>query len=355
MKPLYKRYSKPGSSPGLSPPEGGGPSPSSKLTVITYGPGRLEEQELTNSDVIPGPPGTGNIWIDVKGSDDTAMLHQLGERFGLHPLALEDVINHGQRPKLNLDEGYVFVVLRHVSIQETVGAGQVSLFFGRNFVISIHDGPSDLFEGVQRRLRESSLKIRSQTADYLAYALIDTVVDQFFPVLEEYGERIETLEDELVENPDRDTLHQIHAIKRDFLLLRRAAWPHREVLSQLERIETPLIHKNTRIYLHDCYEHAVQIMDTIENYRDLVTSMLDVYLSSVSNRTNEVMKVLTVLASIFVPVTFLAGVYGMNFDRTAGPWSMPELGWSWGYPAFWGAVGLLSILMLLYFRRKGWI
>lgn len=350
MKSLAKRYSKPGSPPGLPAPGESIAPGGALLTVVTYTADRVDEQRPADAAALEGlPPTTGNVWIDVAGSQDHATLHRLGEKFGLHALALEDVMNHGQRPKFNLYDGHAFVVLKHMMLGESVDACQVSLFFGRNFVISIHDGSPELFEAVRERLRQNSPRIRRQTADYLAYALIDAVVDQFFPVLEEYGERIEALEDELVEDPDRATLHRIHEVKRDFLLLRRAAWPHREVVSQMERAETPLIHNETRVYLRDCYEHAVQIMDTIENYRDLVTGMLDVYLSSVSNRTNEVMKVLTVMASIFIPVTFLAGVYGMNFDR------MPELHWGWGYAVFWGVVVVLALGMLVLFRRKRWL
>lgn len=350
MKSLAKRYSKPGSAPGLSAPEKARPEVAAALTVVVYTADRLEEERCSGAAALDGRPMPfGNVWIDVAGSQDHDMLHRLGEQFGLHPLALEDVMNHGQRPKFNLYDDHAFVVIKHVSLADSVEAAQVSLFFGRDFVVSIHDGTPELFEVVRERLRQGSTRIRRHAVDYLAYALIDAVVDQFFPVLEEYGERIEALEDELVEDPDRKTLHRIHEIKRDFMLLRRAAWPHREVVSQMERAETSLIHKDTAIYLRDCYEHAVQIMDTIENYRDLVTGMLDVYLSSVSNRTSEVMKVLTVIASIFIPVTFLAGVYGMNFGN------MPELRWSWGYAAFWVAVAVLAAGMLALFRRKRWL
>jgi magnesium transporter len=318
--------------------------------VVSYDADRLEEKRLSGSGAIDlRPPPSGSVWVDVTGSQDQATLQRLGEQFQLHPLALEDVLNRGQRPKFNRYDDHVFVVIRHMSLDESVQAGQVSLFLGHGFVISVHDDPPELFEAVRERLRHRSSRIRRHAADYLAYALVDTVVDLFFPLLEEYGERIEALEDELIDDPGRETLYRIHEIKRDFMLLRRAAWPHREVVSRMERAETPLIGKDTRIYLRDCYEHAVQIMDTIENDRDLVTSMLDVYLSSVSNRTNEVMKVLTVMASVFIPATFLAGVYGMNFQN------MPELRWGWGYASFWIVVSVLAAGMLSLFRFKRWL
>lgn len=356
MRSMTKRYSAPGSSPGLLVSQKAGPETAATLTVVKYTADKMAEERMAGAAALElDTTAPSNVWVDVAGSQDRGTLHLLAQRFRLHPLALEDVVNHGQRPKLNHYDDHIFVVLRQMRLDASVSACQVSLFFGRNFVISIHDGTPEQFESVRERLHQSGLRIRRQTADYLAYALIDTVIDRFFPVLEEYGERLEGLEDNLVEAPDRCTLRRIHEFKRDFLLLRRAAWPHRDVVSQLERIETPLIRKSTRIYLRDCYEHTVQIMDTIENYRDLVTGMLDVYLSSVSNRTNEVMKLLTVMASIFIPITFLTGVYGMNFDVTAGPWNMPELRWSWGYLAFWITVVLLTVGMLLMFQRKRWL
>ena len=364
-----KRFAKPGTAPGtLRPPEVRRVEEVS-ITVMEYGPDRVDEWQTRSVDEVlgrePGPapdrapgeaPGRAAVrWIDVVGLHDVEMLQSLGDHFGLHPLALEDVLNTGQRPKLESYRDHLFVVLRMIHPDPGQNTEQLSLFFGEGFVLTFQEAPGDVFEGVRKRIRHGLGRIRRMGSDYLAYALTDSVVDHLFPVLENLGERLEELEEEVIRDPDRKTVGAIHSVRKELLTLRRAAWPEREVVSALERSDSPLVQAETRVFLRDCYDHTIQILDMVETYRDLAASLLDLYLSSVSNRTNEVMRVLTVLASIFIPLTFMAGVYGMNFDPEAGPWSMPELDWAWGYPAFWGISVVIAAVLLIYFRRKDWL
>ncbi|MCW8828467.1 MAG: magnesium/cobalt transporter CorA, partial [Gammaproteobacteria bacterium] len=279
----------------------------------------------------------------------------LGQLFGLHPLALEDVINTGQRPKADSYGEQLFVVMNLPTVNEQgrIETEQVSLFLGEGFLISFHRGDSRPFEPVVQRLRKHSGKIRERKADYLLYALLDVTIDRGFPVLEFYSEYIEDLEDELLENPGKETLSRIHQLKRELLMLRRMLWPQREVINNLIREEQPQIRAETQPYLRDCYDHTIQIIDLIEVYREMTSSMMDVYLSSVSNRMNEVMKVLTVIATTFIPLTFIVGVYGMNFSGDS-PWAMPELNWYYGYPLVWLVMILVTGGMIIYFKRRNW-
>jgi magnesium transporter len=279
----------------------------------------------------------------------------LGNLFGLHPLALEDVINTGQRPKADSYDEQLFVVMNlpTVSEQGEIETEQVSLFLGDGFLISFHRGDSRPFEPVVQRLRKHSGKIRERKADYLLYALLDVIIDLGFPVLEFFSEYIEDLEIELLENPGKETLAKIHQLKRELLMLRRMLWPQREVINNLLREELPQIRQETLPYLRDCYDHTIQIIDLIEVYREMTSSMMDVYLSSLSNRMNEVMKVLTVIATIFIPLTFIAGVYGMNFAGDS-PWAMPELAWYYSYPVLWLIMLAIAGGMVVYFRRRNW-
>ncbi len=355
MKPFGKRFSHPGSSPGvLRAPEG--PAQAVQIRVMHYTPESLEESEPASVDeVMPYLERPGVVWIDVVGLHDVAALERLGDRLGLHLLALEDVLHHGQRPKVDDYEGHAFVVLKQMRIRASrLESEQISLFFDRRFVLTVQMTPRDDWEPVRQRLRSGRERIRGSGGDYLAYALVDAVIDSFFPLLEEYGDRIESLQQILLDQPDQEVLERIHAINRELILIRRAAWPHREVASTLERSESGVVAKETRVYLRDCYDHTVQILDILESYRDLARGLMDLYLSTVSNRMNEVMKVLTVMASIFIPLTFLAGVYGMNFDPDAGPLNMPEIRWAWGYPVFWAVILALGTGMVVYFKRKNW-
>ena len=270
----------------------------------------------------------------------------------MHPLVLEDILNTGQRPKLEDFDEYVFVVLKMFRYGDQVdgmGIEQISLILGPSFVISFQEEPGDVFDLVRGRIRESKGRIRKMGADYLAYALLDALVDSYFVVLERVGEKVEFLEEELVSDPRPETLQAIHNLKRDMLFLRKSVWPLREVVGALVRGEPSLFGESITVYLRDVYDHSIQVIDTIETFRDMVSGMLDIYLSSVSNRMNEVMKVLTIIATIFIPLTFITGLYGMNFKH------MPELAWRWGYPMVWAVMLTVVVLMLFYFRRKKWL
>lgn len=351
-----KSYHPPGTSPGtLRAPEHEVIG-EVHLRLAHYTPDAVQLREhVSIEDCIRFKEARGVTWLNITGTPDFALLREIGEAFGLHNLALEDVLNVGQRPKLETYDSHLFTILRCPRMdQETLVNEQISLFLGADFVISICSGNQHPFRPVYDRLRKVGSTIRNRGADYLAYALIDTVVDQAFPVLEELGELLEAVESEVVEQPQRDTLARIHWLRRELLLLRRALWPQREVVNNLLRNEHQQMEERTLIYLRDCYDHCVQVLEMVESYREMVTGMLDVYLSNVSNRLNQTMRVLTVIATIFIPLTFIVGVYGMNFDRQAGPWAMPELGWSWGYPITWAVMIGIAIAMLVAFKRKGW-
>lgn len=350
-----KHFTKPGTAPGTLEPRAERRVEAATIDFIDYSSDHLEEKRIARMEELLPLCETDTVtWINIVGGHDVQVLEQLGSGFGLHRLALEDVLHTGQRPKVEDYEDHNFIVLKLISLEDRLQAEQISIFQGKNFVITIQEVPGDVFDPIRERIRQGKGKIRDRGADYLTYALVDALVDHFFPVLEEYGERIEELEDELTDTPTRESLEKIHVIRKDLLMMRRAAWPQREVVSALERQESPLIDRGTKIFLRDAYDHAVQILDIIESYRDLASGLMDLYLSSVSNRTNDVMKVLTIMASIFIPLSFVAGIYGMNFNPEAGPWSMPELDWPWAYPALWLIMIGIAGGMVLFFRRRGW-
>jgi magnesium transporter len=279
-------------------------------------------------------------------------VEKIGTHFGIHPLIMEDILHTGQRPKGEDLGDYLFIVLKmiyHDEEKDEVIGEQLSLILGPNYVISFQEREGDVFNPIRERIRNAKGRIRKAGADYLAYVLVDAIVDHYFAILEELGGTIESLEEELVTNPRPETLQTIHTLKRELIFLRKSVWPLREVISGLEREESPLITEPTGIYLRDVYDHTIQVIDTIETYRDMVSGMLDIYLSSLSNRMNEVMKVLTMIATIFIPLTFIAGIYGMNFKF------MPELEWHWGYPMALVVMLLIVGSMFIYFRRKKWL
>jgi magnesium transporter len=349
---LRRVTSKIGLPPGALVPTGERRMERVKVRLVDYDRDRLEERELsTIEESFPYRDTPSITWINVDGIHDAEVMEKIGRHFGIHSLVLEDVLSIGQRPKTEDFDDYIFLVLKMLLYQEEseeVRAEQVSLILGRNFVISFQEIEGDVFNAVRERIRLSKGRIRRAGADYLAYALLDAVVDGYFVILERLGERIEELEDRLLADPGPETLRDIYTLKREMIFLRKSVWPLRELLSGLERTESDLIDKSTVIYLRDVYDHTIQVMDTVESFRDMASGMLDTYLSSVSNRMNEVMKVLTIIATIFIPVTFIAGVYGMNFDH------MPELHWRFSYFGALGAMGLVALVMVIYFRRKGW-
>jgi len=351
-----KRYHAPGTAPGTLKPSGTGEKVELKITLIDYTESDFQEVDLATADECKeylSRPST--TWIHIQGHAAPDTLRELGNLFDLHSLALEDVLNIGQRPKAETYDDQLFVIMSLPVMREAeISVEQLSLFHGENFVISIHQGEVDPFEPVRKRLRTASSRIRKRPADYLLYTLLDVVIDAGFPILEHFGELIADLEEELLESPSTSTLKRLHLYKRELLLLRRMLWPQRDALNTIMRSDHALIHDDTRFYLRDCYDHTIQIMDLLESFRDLTTGMLDVYLSSTSNRMNETIRILTVIATIFIPLTFIAGVYGMNFNTGKSPWSMPELNWYYGYPIVWLIMIAVAAGLLYFFKRKGW-
>ena len=291
-------------------------------------------------------------WINIDGLHEVEIIETIGTHFDIHPLILEDILHTGQRPKFEDFEKYIFIVFKMLYFDQNgddILEEQISIILGSNFVISFQEKEGDVFNPVRERIRAGRFQIKKRSIDYLAYALIDAVVDNYFLILEKIGEKIEDLEEELLDNPTPETLQTIHHLKRKLISLRKSIWPLREVIGGLERGESALFHESTTIYLKDVYDHTIQVIDTIETFRDMVSGMLDTYLSNVSNKMNEVMKVLTIIATIFIPLTFIAGIYGMNFEF------IPELKWHWGYFFIWGLMILIVIGMIFYFRRKKWL
>jgi len=324
-----------------------------RVTLIDYDEAKAVEKQVDRvEECFPFKDKPTVTWINVDGLSDTKLIQSLSENFAVHPLVQEDILNTDQRPKVEDFEDFLYIVLKMLRWNDEaneIDIEQVSLILGPNFVISFQERPGDVFEAIRDRIRTSKGRIRKVGADYLAYSLIDAIVDGYFTILEKMGERIEALEEHVVTNPRPATLKDIHKQKRDALFLRKSVWPLREVVSGLQRAESPLVKKETGIYLRDVYDHTIQVIDTMETFRDMLAGMLDTYLSSLSNRMNEVMKVLTIIATIFIPLTFIAGVYGMNFEF------MPELHKRWAYPAVLAVMLAVAVLMILYFRRKRWL
>jgi len=324
-----------------------------KITIIDYDATQFQEKEVkTIDECFPFKEKPTVTWINIDGLHRIDLIEQLGTHFGLHPLVMEDVVNTDQRPKIEDFVTYLFLVLKRLSYSShdsDVVSEQISLILGPTFLLSFQEAPGDEFDPIRDRIRSSKGRIRQMGVDYLAYTLIDAIIDNYFVLLEQIGDRIEEIEDILVANPRPETLQTLHTLKREMIVLRKSIWPLREVITRLERWETPLIQQATTIYLRDVYDHTIQVIDAIETYRDMLSGMLDIYLSSVSNRMNEVMKVLTMIATIFIPLTFIVGIYGMNFN-------MPELQWPWAYPyVFYVVLFVIILVMITYFRRKKWL
>jgi magnesium transporter len=350
---LKARSRKAGLSPGTLVHIGEKMTDTVKVAVLDYDERNCSETALTQFDqciVYLGKPSV--TWVDIEGVHDIQAMEKIGGCFGLHPLVMEDILNTDQRPKLEDYGDYLYIVLRMLTIGSETGeivSEQVSLILGQNFVLSIQEGAKgDVFDSVRTRIRSEKGQIRKLGADYLAYALIDAVVDNYFIILEKVGERIELLEESLISDPGPDTLQLLHHLKREMIYLRKSVWPLREVVSAMQRRDSALIRESTGYYLRDVYDHTIHVIDNIETFRDMLSGMLDIYLSSVSNRMNAVIKVLTIIATIFMPLTWIVGIYGMNFKH------MPELEWQWGYPAVWLAMLTISAGMMVYFKKKKW-
>jgi magnesium transporter len=348
-----KRSRKAGLPPGTPMHIGERKSETTHLMLLHYNEQGAVEKELKTADELAAMRDVpGVCWINVTGLHDVEHLSQFMDIFGLHPLVLEDILNTDQRPKLEDYGDYIYIVLKRLgsgSHAAEINTEQVSLILGKNLVISFLESDRNLFSGVKDRILNDHGRMRKYGADYLLYTLMDTIVDNYFAIFEDLGDRIESLQENIISKPTSASLQTLHTLKHQLLLLRKSVWPLREVVSGLQRGESPLVKRETWVYLRDVYDHTIQVIDTIETYRDMLSSMLDIYLSSLNIRLNEVMKVLTIIATIFMPLSFIVGIYGMNFHN------MPELDWRWGYPLLLILMTVLAGGMLFLFRRKKWI
>lgn len=347
-----RQHNKTGAPPGTVIYHGEEQTNKVKITLIEYNETEFLERDFYDlSECLDCVSGKLVKWINVDGVHQAELIEAIGKRFNIHPLTLEDIVNTSQRAKFEDYENYVVAIMKMIDYNvDELRSEQLSIVLMNGMVISFQEANGgDAFDLIRNRIRQGKGRIRKMGADYLAYALVDAVVDYYFNVLEKIGDKIEVIEEELISDPRESTMEQLHHMKREMIFVRKAVWPVRELINNMERSESELIQEGTGIYLRDVHDHAVRVIDTIETYRDLLSGMMDIYLSSVSNRMNEVMKILTIITTIFVPVTFIAGVYGMNFDY------MPELHSKWGYPAVWAVMLLIIISLIIYFKRKRWL
>ncbi|OGP68886.1 MAG: magnesium and cobalt transport protein CorA [Deltaproteobacteria bacterium RBG_16_44_11] len=347
-----KRSKKTGLPPGSLIHIGNRYAEKSKITLIRYDATFYSEKHLEALAHLNNEENKKGItWINIDGLQDIKLFEDIGELFGLHPLVLEDILNTDQRPKMEDYGDYIYLVLKNFHGQENGNllSDQISIILGKDFILSFTEKESDFFEPIKEKISKNKGRIRKEGADYLAHTIIDNIVDNYFIMLEGMEENMEHLEDALLNQTTPATLHAIHNFKRELIFLRKSLWPLREAISSLERLDSPLINKSTGIYFRDIFDHIIAVIDTVETFRDMISGMLDIYLSSISNKLNEVMKVLTIIATIFMPLTFLAGVYGMNFKF------MPELEFHWGYYGVLGVMLAVALLMLIYFKKKKWL
>ncbi len=323
-----------------------------RITTVEFNETTWKVREAVDAaECATFTPDSAVRWVDVAGIHSVDVIAGIGAKFGIHPLVLEDILNTGQRPKLETWNTYTYIVLkmlRYDATKNEISSEQVSIVLGKDTVISFREKDGDEFHPIVGRIANESSKMRSMGADYLAYALIDAIVDNYFAVLEQLGDNIERLEEEMLAAPDRETAKKIHYLKRELIFIRQSGWPLREVVSALERGESPQVHEPSQVYLRDLYDHVIQIIETIELFRDMLSGMIDIYLSSINNRMNEVMKLLTIITTIFIPISFIAGVYGMNFDF------MPGIHMRYGYYAAVAIMIAIALLMVAYFRKKKW-
>lgn len=327
-------------------------APPPKIHMIRYGEDELSESEIENVEELKTAfSDRGVTWIDVQGFGDQAVMREIGDLFELHPLLLEDVVNAPQRPKAEAYEDQILMIVRMVSVDAagTIQIEQVSIVFTAKYVLTFQEEYGDVLDPVRHRIRSGKGPLRKLGADYLAYALADTIIDGYYPVLEAIGSHLERLEDSVISQPTPQVLGELNGLKNQLVNLRRSIWPQREAINHLIRGDHATVTDEVRIYLRDTYDHCAQTSEVAEMYHEMVTGLMNMYLSSIANRTNEVMKILTIMASIFIPLTFLAGIYGMNFDH------MPELHVWWAYPIIWLTMVGVAVGMLAYFWRKGWI
>lgn len=326
---------------------------SPRITVMDYDQDGFQEKQVDNIEDCFGFKGTPTVtWINIDGLHEPGIIEKIGGHFDVHSLILEDILHTFQRPKFEDLEDYIYVVLKMLRCQKSSGeiiSEQVSFILSSDYVISFQENVGDVFDPIRDRIRTGKGKVRKMGSDYLMYTLLDAVVDNYFGILENFGEKMELLEEELTNDPTEDTLRKIHNMKRQVIFLRKSVWPLRELINGIQRSESLLISETTDVYLRDVYDHTIQVIDTVEGYRDMLSGMTDLYLSSISNRMNAVMKVLTIIATIFIPLTFIAGIYGMNFEY------MPELEWRYGYLGVWIVMIIVFIGMIAYFKKKDWL
>ena len=347
-----KRQKKAGSPPGTLVHVGEQKIEQVHIEVIDYDEQELYEKELSSIEETFQYRDKSSIsWINIDGLHEVDLIEKIGNHFNIHPLVQEDILNTGHRPKMEDYGDYIYIVLKMLEYRndDKLMIEQISIILGKNYVITFQERKGDVFNPVRERIRNGKIRTSKRKSDYLAYALVDAIVDNYFVILEKLGEAMEELEQDLLQNPEQSTLQHIYSLKRNMLVIRKSIWPLREVISVLERGESPIILKPTRIYLKDVYDHTIQVIDTVETFRDMVSGMLDTYLSIASNKMNEIMKVLTIIATIFIPLTFIAGIYGMNFEY------MPDLKWHYGYFAIWAIMIVIAVIMIIYFRRKKWL
>jgi magnesium transporter len=349
---LINPSEKAGLPPGTLVHVGRKPAAAGRLSLITYCADNLEEHPLRScEDILRHQDSGATLWVHCEGLDIADFIAELGHHFAVHPLVLEDILNTHQRPKFEEYDDFLFIVLKTISTDQTltVHHEQISILLFDNMVFTFRERQDNLFDGLRQRLVNAKGRIRSLGADYLAYALMDTVVDHYFTLTDTLEEAIETAEDKLLARPTPETFTTIQQLKRELVFIRKDITPLREVLTTLQHCDTPLIREKTLFYFRDVFDHTLRVIDILDSYRDLINGMLEIYLSSLSNRINEVMKVLTVFATIFIPLTFLVGIYGMNFEY------MPELQWKWAYPALWGFFFLIPVVLLATFKKKKWL
>jgi magnesium transporter len=353
MKLLQKRKKSPGSPPGTLEYIGDSRTTKISIDLIDYDPENVTESTILElTDLAMCFESSQVSWINITGLQDTDIIEKIGKMFNVHPLNLEDIVNTDHRPKFEEYDDYYFIIMKMLVYDDKhreMNCEQVSMVLGKNFLLTFQEVEGDVFNTIRERIRKNKGRIRREKSDYLCYALIDAIVDHYFHVLEHIADETEELEDKLLADSSTSIVRRIYELKRQLIFLRKSVWPLREVLSNIDRSESELIQDNSKLYFRDVYDHTIQIIDTIENLRDIVTGMLDLYLSTVSNKMNEVMKVLTIIATIFIPLTFIAGIYGMNFQF------MPELAWKCGYPLALLVMILVGIVMLVFFKRKKWL
>ena len=354
LRLMHRQISKKvGMPPGSLVYIGDGTPAATKISVLDYTETEvLEKTDITLEECLPLRDSSSTTWLNFSGLSDVETIRKLGEAFGLHPLVMEDVLHTGQRPKLELYDDYIYMVVKMIYRGENgkeINYEQLSLVLGKNYVLSFQEREGDVFNSIRERIRNNKGRLRKSGADYLVYSLIDSVVDNYYPSLETVGDRVEDIEERLTEDPDPVLLGDIYRLKREVIFLRKSIWPLREVVAALMRQDTDLVSPSTNTYLRDVYDHSIQVMDVVDTYTDMLSGLLDVYMSSISNRMNEIMKTLTIIATIFIPLTFIAGLYGMNFRY------MPELNNELAYPMVLIGMTGVSVLLLLYFRRKGWL